>query len=217
MCVTEHSSFFPDPPLRPDREEPVDEPQQPVWLCAPADMVPGVVPVELVLGRSENAVVLLTGIRAFPTGLDMTLSVRLRGTVRRGDLGSEVYDGPYAHDRDAGWHASRLKWGIEFADGRRVTNIDMPPCAEEPHAGRWPAPAELGSREPDHPVLQGGGGSGGERSVDRSYWLWPLPPPGQLRLVCQWLAQDIAETVQDLDAQPFLEAAGRAHPIWPPR
>jgi len=64
-------------------------------------------------------------------------------------------------------------------------------------------------------VLQGGGGGGGQRSVDRDYWLWPLPPAGQPRVVYQWLDQDIDLNVQDLHAAPFLEAAQRALPAWP--
>lgn len=56
---------------------------------------------------------------------------------------------------------------------------------------------------------------GGTRSVDRDYWLWPLPPAGSLRVVCQWLDQDIDLAIQELDAQPFLEAAQRARPVWP--
>ncbi len=47
-----------------------------MWLNPPEDMLPGVVPVELVIGRSEQAVVMLTGIRAFPTGLAMNVAVR---------------------------------------------------------------------------------------------------------------------------------------------
>lgn len=36
-----------------------------------------VVPVELILGRSDSAVVMLTGMRAFPTGLGMSLYAEL--------------------------------------------------------------------------------------------------------------------------------------------
>ena len=53
------------------------------------------------------------------------------------------------------------------------------------------------------------------RSVDRDFWLWPLPPAGRLRVVCQWLDQGIEPIVQDLDAQVFLDAAARARPVWP--
>ena len=67
---------------------------------------------------------MLTGMRAFPTGLGMSLGVRVRGRVHRRDLNGEVFDGPYTRDMDADWQAGRLKWGFEFADGGRVTNVD---------------------------------------------------------------------------------------------
>ncbi len=110
--------FFPPPPGPPDEGE-VPEPSQPVWMNAPEDILPGVVPVELVLGRSASTVIMLTGMRAFPTGLQMNLAVRVRGKAARRDLHSEVFDGPYSHDMDAQWQAGPLKWGFEFADGRR--------------------------------------------------------------------------------------------------
>lgn len=203
--------FFPGPPDPPNEDE--QEHPQPVWTNPPEDVLPGVVPVELVLGRSASTVVALTGMRAFPTGLQMNLAVRVRGRVARRDLNSEVFDGPYRHDMDPQWQAGRLKWGFELADGRRVTNVD--PWPEQPNQDpSRPHPADW-LWEPDHPVLHGGGGGGGQRSVDRDYWLWPLPPAGQLRVVCQWLDQDIDLNVQDLDAAPFLEAAQRALPAWP--
>jgi hypothetical protein len=113
-----------------------------------------------------------------------------------------------------------LKWGFEFADGRRVTNVDppWPPISEHVEPASWP----LGSDhvdpawEPDRPVLIGGGGGGGDRSVDRDYWLWPLPPAGLLRVACQWLEHGIELSIQELQAQPSVEAAARAQPVWPP-
>lgn len=206
--------FFPDPPDLPDPLDEAQEPPQPDWMGPPLDVLPGVVPVEVVLGRSPTTVVALTGIRAFPTGLHMDLSVRVRGRGARRDLHSEVFDGPYCHDTDAQWQADRLKWGFELADGRRVTNVDPWPEPLDQHHGR-PHHQDDWLWEPDHPVLTGGGGGGGDRSVDRDYWLWPLPPPGRLRVVCQWLAQDIDLHVEDLQAEPFLEAARRAFPLWP--
>ena len=205
--------FFSGPPDLPNADE-VQEQPQPVWMSPPEDVLPGVVPLELVLGRSASTVVALTGMRAFPTGLQMNLAVRVRGRVSRRDLNSEVFDGPHRHEMDAQWHAGRLKWGFELADGRRVTNVD--PWPEQPNQDHSrPHHPDDWLWEPDHPVLQGGGGSGGQRSVDRDYWLWPLPPAGQFRVVCQWLDQDIDLNVQDLDVGPFLEAAGRARPAWP--
>ena len=203
--------FFPEPPDPPDEEWP--EQPQPVWMGPPEDVLPGVVPVELVLGRSTSTVVMLTGMRAFPTGLQMNLAVRVRGRLGRRDLNSEVFDGPYSHDMGAAWQARRLKWGFELADGRRVTSVD--PWPQQPNQDHSrPHHPDDHLWEPDHPVLMGGGGGGGSRSVDRDYWLWPLPQAGRLRVVCQWLDQDIEVHTHDLDAAPLREAAHRARPVW---
>lgn len=195
------SDFFPEPPARRDEPE-VEEHPQPVWLNPPEDMVAGVVPVELVIGRSERAVVMLTGMRAFPSGLSMTLSARTRVRVRGFDLNDEVFDGPHQHDQDEAWQRDRLKWGFEFADGRRATNLDLSYYEYDI------------DRTPDRPVLSGGGGSGDERSAARDYWLWPLPPAGPLKVVCQWLMYDIQPTTQVIDGEEVAAAAARAMPIW---
>ncbi|WP_369069423.1 hypothetical protein [Kineococcus terrestris] len=201
--------FFPDPP--PPHEEGPEEHRAPVWSGAPDDVLPGVVPVEMLLARSSSTAVLLTGFRAFPEGLAMNLGVRVRGPLGFRDLHAEVFDGPYHHDTGEQWQAERLKWGFEFADGRRATNVDPPVWGDDDRAWNdetW---------RPDRPVLSGQGGGGGPRSVDRDHWLWPLPPPGRLRVVLQWPQQGIATTTHDLDAQPFLDAAARARPVWEPR
>lgn len=104
--------FFPDPPDPPDEDEDEGhEHRQPVWMGPPDDVLPDVVPVELVLGRSASTVVALTGMRAFPNGPHMNLAVRVRGPVARRDLNSEVFDGPYGHGMDAQWQAGRLSGG----------------------------------------------------------------------------------------------------------
>lgn len=192
-----------------------EEPRQPVWANPPEDVLPGVVPVELVLGRSASTVVLLTGIRAFPVGLGMRLGVRIRGRIGRRELHEQVFDGPYTDATDAGWQAGRLKWGFELADGRAVTNVDVDPFMQQPNQDHQrPHHADDWAWEPGHAVLRGGGGGGSSRSTDRDYWLWPLPPAGRLRVMCQWPARGIELTVHDLEAEPFLEAAGRAEPVW---
>ena len=70
--------FFPGPPDPPDDDGSYERPQ-PVWMGPPEDVLPGVVPVELILARSTSTVVMLTGMRAFPSGLQMNLGVRVRG------------------------------------------------------------------------------------------------------------------------------------------
>ncbi|GAA5150099.1 hypothetical protein GCM10023340_26460 [Nocardioides marinquilinus] len=194
------SDFFPDPPDVPEEVE-VERPQ-PEWLGPPSDALPGVVPVELILGRSEKAVVMLTGWRAFAQGLAMTLSVRTRALPRSVNLQEEVFDGPYRHDQDQTWRRDRLKWGFEYADGRRATNI-----------GPWPD-LDGDDQTPDRPVLIGGGGGGGDRSTDRYYWLWPLPPGGKLTIVCEWRQVGIETTTTVIDADPVVAAAARSQEVW---
>ncbi|WP_432498889.1 hypothetical protein [Kineococcus auxinigenes] len=201
--------FFPDPPPPPEREE--EEPAQPAWSGPPEDVLAGVVPLELVLGRSSSTVVTLSGVRAFPTGLSMRLGVRLRGRLSGVDVYDEVFDNAHARVHEPSWRRGRLKWGFELADGRRATNVDPWPGSELPDPHGVP-PADW---QPARPVLHGGGGGGSPRSVDRDYWLWPLPPPGSLRVVCQWLDQGIEQSVHELDTEVFLQAAQRAQPLWP--
>ena len=90
--------FFPDPPDPPDPPDEAQERPQPVWMGPPQDVLPGVVPIEMVLGRSPTTVVALTGIRAFRTGPHRNLAVRARGKDARRDLHSEVFDGLYRDD-----------------------------------------------------------------------------------------------------------------------
>lgn len=196
------SDFFPDP--APPIENSDDDEKQPVWLNPPEDELPGIVPVELIIGRSDKAAVMLTGMRAFTTGLAMTVHVRTRKRLKGHDLIDEVFDGPYRHDQDDEWRRSRLKWGFEFADGRRATSIDAWPDLAKPEA------------TPDHPVLMGRGGEGGDRTVDRDYWLWSLPPEGAIKVVCQWPQLGIGPTTSHLDGDQFVEAAIRAQSIWTP-
>jgi hypothetical protein len=47
------------------------------------------------------------------------------------------------------------------------------------------------------------------------YWLWPLPPPGPLRISCEWPVADIELTSAELDASAIVAAAERSTPLWP--
>ena len=51
------------------------------WPCD--NVVPGMAPVAVVLARTEETVVAVTGIRAYPTGFGFTLNLRLRNLHRR--------------------------------------------------------------------------------------------------------------------------------------
>jgi len=73
--------------------------------------------------------------------------------------------------------------------------------------------------DPEPPVLalHGGGGGGGDEEFSGSgtLWLWPLPPAGDLRLVCQWTDLGLEERSLMLDGGTLRAAAGSVQPYWP--
>jgi hypothetical protein len=149
-------------------------------------MVPGVVPMDLLVARTDTHAVLIDNLLVYPTGFDFDLAVR-RHPGR-----------PRHHQPDPRvWHELRLE--VRFADGR---------CADNDHR-RWPHP--VGDQLPDPPLLYQGvsGPDGGH------VWMWGLPPPGPLVFACQWPAEQIPPSQAELDAGLVLAAAARATTLWP--
>jgi hypothetical protein len=89
-------------------------------------MVPGVVPVALLVARTDTHAVLIDGLLVYPTGFDFDLAVRRRP----------------GHPRHPGhrWEDD-LRLEVRFADGRSAGN--------DPR--RWPRAA--GDQPPDPPHL----------------------------------------------------------------
>jgi hypothetical protein len=189
----------------PELPEPEVEYRRPAWIEPPADIVPGVVPVELVLARTPQRAIGLTGIRAYPTGFACTLHLRLRQIIP----GEQSFFGIFGMfdmlELDpAGELADYyLRFGVGFADGRKATNLQRyrdfengsPPNPPALRLIRWEG-YDLLSQEVD-------------------LWVWGLPPPGPLAFVCEWPARHIPETWAEIDAGLVLEAAARAVAIWP--
>jgi hypothetical protein len=175
-------SFFEPPPWRLPREYRVS-----AWARGPEDMVPGVVPVALLLARTDTHAVLVDGLLVYPTGFDFDLAVRRHPRQPR-----------QQRDRGHAW-GDELRLEVRFADGRTADN--------DPR--RWPRPS--GDQPPDPPLLyqSTSGPDGGH------VWLWGLPPPGLLTFACQWPAEQIPPSQAELDAGLVLEAAARATTLWP--
>ena len=173
-------SFFDLPAPRPPTEH-----RTPAWSRGPVDMVPGVVPVALLVARTDTHAVLVDNLLVYPTGFDFDLAVR-----RHPGLGR--------HHPDPGvWHELRLE--VRFADGRSADN--------DPRL--WPRPTR--DQPPDPPWLyqSTSGPDGGH------VWLWGLPPPGPLTFACQWPTEEIPASQAELDAGLVLAAAARAQTLWP--
>jgi hypothetical protein len=188
-------SFFEPPASPPEGVFRAVAVSPPAWLGPPHNVLPGIAPVELVIARTDETVVALAGVQAYPAGFGFTLCLRLRNVSAR-----EEQQLPYLLDR-APFEGDPLpdaffRFGVQFADGPKATNLDR--RAYDP------------DQEPDRPVLLQQGGGGGGDTWDMEHWVWPLPPPGPLAFVGEWPARGIAETRAEIDAGTLLEAAGRA-------
>jgi hypothetical protein len=166
----------------------------PAWLRPPETMIGGIVPVELLLARTDTDAVLVTGLRAYPTGLEFTLTARPHPDQLQ----------QRRHDLDRSHHLRYHDLGLElrFADGQRAST----------HPGSWPRTFE--TEQPDPPFLYYHGGGGSERGWHSGHWLWGLPPPGPLAFVCEWPHRQIPTSEVTIDAELVLEAADRAVSVW---
>jgi hypothetical protein len=193
-------SFFEPPPRTTGSVTRAVVVSPPAWLGPPHNVLPGIAPVELIIARTEETVVAIAGIRAYPEGFGFTLSLRLHTVSVR----EEQF--PYLIDRAAFENSALpdefLRFGVQFADGRKATNLDRPLY-------------DLEGRAPDRPVLNQYGGGGGGSAWDMDHWVWPLPPAGPFAVVCEWPSRGIVESRAEIDAGLILEAAGRAVTLWP--
>lgn len=199
------SEFFepPPPPPRPERHEH----RVPPWIRPPLGTVPGVVPLELALARTDRFAVFATRLAAYPEGFEFDLLALAAPGQDEEDLPDPMLFGPGRHHlrrRGGEIPDDFLRIGVQFSDGRKATNT----------AGFPPAPPDF-QTPPQAPVMTGGGGGGGGRQWHQSEWVWPLPPAGPLAFVCQWPAAGIPLTRQEIDAQVILDASARAQVLFP--
>lgn len=167
-------------------------------MSAPDNEVPAAVPISLLLGRTDDLAVALSGARVYSTGLSLDVAVRLRRSPSR-------VDGMGLHQAVLGFPGEqadgRLLLGVEYADGRTAANVG---------AGAWPPGSDN-----DEPVLVPGGGGGGGRRYDHALWLSPLPGPGPLALLCAWPERGLPETRTVVDGDLLLVAARDVVVLWP--
>ncbi len=184
-------AFFEPPPPPPP---PSKQPARPEW-DQPDSYLGREVPIQFLLARSAMAIVAVRHVMAYPNGFAFQISFR--------SLPGQVFDmhgfhGPQSrNDPD-----EIVRFGIEFADGSKVTNLDIMGIG---------GPTD---HRPKGPVLEGGGGGGGDSRYDLNYWVWPLPPAGPIAFVCEWPAYGLSLTRYEIDSTPIRAAAAQST-SWP--
>jgi len=179
-------------------EDPGPPPPSPPWGGPPAGVLPGAVPLELVIAVNDRAAVYIGRRSVYPTGFELEVRVLLASDARELD---PSLNGVY-HRRGGDTYGEMLRFGVQFSDGAKATNV----------SGRG-----YGGGVPDGPVLSGMGGGGGGGRWRQGFWVWPLPPPGPLAFVCEWSAAGIPLTRSEVDAQLLLDASTRARELFPTR
>ncbi|MFC3988217.1 hypothetical protein [Actinoplanes siamensis] len=187
--------FFDRVPPPPAPEPP--EPPRPRWE-RPEAQLGAMVTAGLTLGRSGQAAVGVGGVTAYRNGFEFSLLAVMREQDRR----DRIFRAQHRHSVAEPLEPEFLRIGVRFADGRVATNL-----AEDQ---RFPGPDD----DFDGPLLRQGGGSGDGRRYETSYWVWPLPPPGPLTLVCEWPAFGIGESRAELDGRAVRDAAEHAFDLF---
>jgi hypothetical protein len=188
--------------FEPPREPTAPEPQRyrmPPWFGAPRGTLPGVVAFEQVLAQTDKVAVCVARLAAYPTGFEF--DVVTMAAEDQNELDPLMFHHRHRLHRGATDEIppEMLRFGVQFPDGSKATNTVGFHHDRQPPAG---------------PVMHAGGGGGGGGSWRQTQWVWPLPPPGTLTLVCEWPAMEIPVTRSELDAQLILDAAKRAQVIF---
>jgi hypothetical protein len=198
------STFFEPPP--PPREEPAYVPSP--WHGPPEDVLGAPAGGPFLVARTNALALAVWGLAAFPTGLAFSLAMVSRAGDDAGidpdfdvDMAFHRYWRRLRRDGEQELPDEMLRFGVEFDDGRKATNVRTGWELEE-------------GEEPLGPVLTQRGGGGGGRSYRQGWWLWPLPPGERLAFVVEWPAKGISLTRQEIDAGEIRRATEQARPIW---
>ena len=160
-------------------------------MSAPENELPVALPMNRLLARTDDLGIGLVGLQVYSTGLTFELAVRIRPSAAGDDRGRSLQELFWDHSPH---RATRFLLGLEFGDGRRVTNLRA---------------------DADGIVFHQGGGGGGDTAIDQSWWLSPLPPPGPLRIVVRCDPLGVPETVTELDGSAVRAAAADVVELWP--
>lgn len=192
------SEFFESDPPRPrERSKP------PTWSGPTPGVVPGVAVIEKVLAQTDEVGISVASALVYPNGLEFEVVVVAEDEWTSLDPFFSRPD----EDEEGTIPPNLLRFGVEYADGRRAMNT----------RDRWAGwlDEEEGHPTPLHPVLLNGkGGHGGGGCWAYRFWLWPLPPPGPMQLVCEWPDASIPVTRCQVDGELIIAAGERTQALF---
>jgi hypothetical protein len=187
-------SFFEPPPPSTERQPPG---RQPAWVAPPENEIGAAVPLRLLFATTDKLAVAIIDAVAYTTGFALRLAIRFHPEAAEFDPHELMRQ---LHGGMRGSTADGLRFGVEFADGRKATNLGpRRPPSEEP---------------PEISLAHHGGGGGGNRGWQTGYWIYPLPPPGPMTLAMAWSGRDIPEETHTIDAAPIIGAAAESIILW---
>jgi hypothetical protein len=192
-----------------ESEEPAaDEVEPPEWWGPPERELGTYVNLGRIVGRSSKAVVALSYVTVYSSGVVFEFLAAARG-LKQSEVGHIFNAHMMAVPVDEVVPEAFVRIGLELVDGTRFSNLD-------PRRRSFPTdPAEA----PSGYVFQDQGAPGGMSGWGRirympTFWLWPLPPPGPLRIWCEWPIVGVELTSTEVDATPFRAAAARVVDLW---
>jgi hypothetical protein len=176
----------------------------PHWIHKPSDEIGVLVPHAAVVARSNQALIALAGFHVYSKGVEILLMLRtLSEFVLEDPTGvRELIRRRIDPTKNESLPDTVFRFGVEFSDGRRATSLDR----------NWFDPDW--QTKPPPSIHLGMTGGGGGAAFNWQVWLWPLPPPGVLTLVCADPQAGIALTRYEVEAAPILEAASQSIKLW---
>lgn len=193
-------SFFDPPP-----PEPAEPPRYraPEWAGPPENYGPGVAALELVLVNTGRVAVWIAGADVYPNGAVLKVAIQGREPAR-----------PGVEDGEGGW-----RFGVQFSNGRKASTYGLGAHARLRGSATARSTSAMAlsrnTSPPEGPLLLARGGAGSRINWRQEHWLWPLPPPGDLAVACEWANIGLDLTIVTTSADVILAAAGRAQELWP--
>jgi hypothetical protein len=159
----------------------------------PENEIPVVLPWSVVLGRGEDVVAALIGVRVYTTGVELDLVARTRGDRSR--------DMQHPGRGGLPGEPGQPLLGVEFADGQLAVASGF---SHRLPRRRGPA-LHLAS-----------GSMFGPNSAAMRFFLTPVPPPGPVVVHFVWPALSLTESSVELDGGQIAAMVEDVVVLWPP-